>query len=154
MVHCVSASKAALCLLGLSGAGWNVAVPSVREVSLQTWQPKPFQGIKITSRVCADLTAHPLPPTLLSLLIVTVTFAGISCRPKFKSLSSPIIVKWLISFFASRFCFRHLEQVCTKTIIIAHVSLLVPASTAGDFCGLWCVHHTPWVSSSLTEKTG
>lgn len=23
---------------------WNVAVPSVREVSLQTWQPKPFQA--------------------------------------------------------------------------------------------------------------
>lgn len=144
MVRCVSASKAALCLLGLSSAGLErgCSLWEGGQLAGLTAQAFPSTGMKITSGVCADLTAHPLPPTLLSLLIQTVAFAGISCRPKFKSLSSPIIVKWLISFFVSRFYFRHLEQVCTKAIITANVSLLVPASTVGDFCGLWCVHHT------------
>lgn len=45
-----------------------------------TAQAFPSTGIKITSRVCADLTAHPLPPTLLSHLIQTVAFAGTSLQ--------------------------------------------------------------------------
>lgn len=64
-----------------------------------TAQAFPSTGIKITSRVCADLTARPLPPTLLSHLIQAVAFAGTSCRPKFRSLSSPITVDWLPSLF-------------------------------------------------------
>lgn len=156
MVRSFSGSKAALCLLGLSSAGLEhgCSLWEGGQFADLTAQAFPSTGIKITTRVCADLTAHPLPPTLLSHLIQTVAFAGISCRPKFRSLSSLVTMKWLISFFVSRFYFRHLEQVCTKAIINANVSLVVQDSTVGDFCGFWCVHHTPCIRSSLTEKTG
>lgn len=155
-VHSFKDSKAALCLLGISSACLESSC-SLREWGQfedLTAQAFPSTGIIITTRVSADLTVHPLPPTLLSHLIQTVAFAGISWRPKLRSLSSSITGKWLISFFVSRFYSRHLEQGCTKTIIVANVSLLVLCSTVGHVCGLGCLHYIPCISSSSTEKTG
>lgn len=148
-------SSAALCLLGISSVGLESSC------SLHEWgqfedltaQAFPSTGITVTTRVSAE-TVHPLWLTLLSHLTQTVAFAGVSWRPKLRSLSSSITGEWLISFFVSRFYIRHLEQVCTKTIITGNASLLVLYSTLGNFCILGCLHYIPCINSSSTEKTG
>lgn len=101
-VHSFKDSRAALCLLGTSSACLENSCCLCERGQLedQAAQAFPSTGIIITTRISADPTVHPLPQTLLSHLIWTVAFAGISWKLKLRSLPSSITGKWLILFQA------------------------------------------------------
>lgn len=109
----------------LSGAlkGWNMAVPSVREVSLQTWQPKPFQAQELK-----------LPAEFVQ------TWQHIFCtHTAVTSYSDSCLCRYLLQAQIQVFFFSHYSEVIDFLLCFQILFLAFGTSLYQRHYHCWCI---------------